>query len=186
MSYPVTRRRFSVAEYHQMIASAILTKEDRVELLNGEIVEMSPISPNHAAAVKRVSKLLYRRVADEVTISVQDPIQLDDFSEPQPDIALVKSRDDFYKRAHPKPADILLLIEVAESSALRDRVVKTPAYANASIPELWIVDLQQDLIERYSDPLNGAYQLIQKVLRGDTLSPRLLPSLVIRVEDLLG
>jgi len=186
MSYPVTRRRFSVADYHQMIASAILTKEDHVELLNGEIVEMSPISPNHAAAVKRVSTLLHRRVADDVTISVQDPIQLDDFSEPQPDIALLKSREDFYKQAHPKPADILLLIEVAESSALRDRLVKSPAYANASIAELWIIDLQQNLIELYTDPLNGAFQLVQKVLRGETLSPRLLPSLVVKVEDILG
>lgn len=186
MSYPVTRRRFSVAEYHQMIANMILTKQDHVELINGEIVEMSPISPNHAAAVKRVSKLLYRRVTDDVTVSVQDPIQLDDFSEPQPDIALLKSREDFYKLAHPKPADIFLLIEVAESSALRDRVVKTPAYAGALIPELWIVDLQQDLIELYTNPLNGAYQRVQKVLRGDTLSPRLLPSLVVEAEELLG
>lgn len=186
MSYPVTRRRFSVAEYHQMIANAILTKEDRVELLNGEIVEMSPISPNHAASVKRVSKLLNRRIDDNVTIGIQDPVQLDDFSEPQPDIALLKSRDDFYKQAHPKPEDIFLLIEVAESSAARDRIVKTPAYAAAFIRELWIIDLQHDLVEVYAEPLNGAYQLVQQVRRGETLSPRLLPSIVLKAEDILG
>ena len=186
MSYAVTRRRFSVAEYHQMIANAILTKEDHVELLNGEIVEMSPISPNHAAGVKRVSKLLNRRVGEDVLIGVQDPIQLSEFSEPQPDVTLLKSRDDFYKQAHPKPDDVLLLIEVAESSAMRDRIVKSPTYAAARIQELWIVDLQQDLIEVHADPLNGAYQLVRQVRRGETLAPRLLPSIVLKAEDLLG
>ncbi len=107
MSYPVARRCFSVAEYHRMIADAIVSKEDHVELLNGDIVEMSPISPTQVACVERVSKLLNRHVAEDVLVGFQDPIQFNDFSGPQPDETLLKSRDDFYKQAHPKADDIL-------------------------------------------------------------------------------
>lgn len=186
MSYPVTRRRFSVAEYHQMVANAILTKEDRVELLNGESVEMSLISPTHAGVVDRINKLLSRKVDDSISVRVQNPIQLNDYSEPQPDICLVKARDDFYRQSHPKANDRLLVIEVAESSALRDRIVKAPVYANALITELWLVDLPKDSVEIYADPLNGVYQSVRQARRGEKFSPRLLPSLAVKVEDLLG
>lgn len=186
MSYPVTRRRFTVVEYHQMIANGILTRDDRVELLNGEIVEMSPISPTHASAVKLITRFFHRRVDDSVVISVQDPIQLDDYSEPQPDIALLKARSDFYKLSHPKVDEILLVIEVAESSVVRDRVVKMPAYARALIAELWLVDLQQDLIEVYHSPANGAYQVVRQARRGETLTPQLLPTLSVQAEEMLG
>lgn len=186
MSYPVTRHRFTVVEYHQMIANGILTREDRVELLNGEVVEMSPISPTHASAVKLINKFFQRRVDDSVIVSVQDPIQLDDYSEPQPDIALLKARSDFYKLSHPQAHDILLVIEVAESSAVRDRVLKAPAYARALIAELWIVDLQQDLIEVYHSPLNGVYQVKRQAQRGGTLMPQLLPTLSVPTDEMLG
>lgn len=186
MSYPVTRRRFNVVEYHQMIANGILTREDRVELLNGEVVEMSPISPTHASAVNLITKFFLRRVDDSVIVSVQNPIQLDDYSEPQPDIALLKARSDFYKLSHPQANDILLVIEVAESSAVRDRIVKAPAYARALIAELWIVDLQQDLIEVYHSPVNGAYQAKRQAQRGETLVPQLLPTLSVPADEMLG
>lgn len=186
MSYPVSRRRFSVAEYHQMIENGILTGEDRVELLNGEIIEMSALSPGHAAGVKRISKLFNRRVADDAIVSVQDPIQLNDLSEPQPDVALLKPRNDFYKQAHPKPEDVFLLVEVAESSAVRDRIVKMPEYAHALIVEFWIVDWQKDLIEVYSQPSGSAYQSIRQVQRGETLVPQLLPSVELTAEEILG
>lgn len=186
MSYPVTRRRFSVAEYHQMIANAILTKQDHVELINGEIVEMSPISPNHAGVVDRINKLLSHKADDSVIVRVQNPIQLDDYSEPQSDLCLVKARDDFYRHSHPKADDVLLVIEVAESSALRDRIVKAPEYAKALIAELWLIDFPKGLIEIFADPLNGSYQSIRQARHDEKLTPRLLPSLVVKVEELLG
>lgn len=186
MSYPVTRRRFSVAEYHQMIENGILTREDRVELLNGEIIEMSPINPSHASIVDLINRLFNRRLDDSVIVRVQNPIQLDDYSEPQPDISLLKMRGDFYKLSHPKVDEILLVIEVAESSAVRDRIVKMPEYANALIADLWIVDLQQDLIEVYSQPFGNAYRSIRQVRRGETLAPQLLPSVVLTAEEILG
>ncbi len=186
MSYPVTRRRFTIDEYHQMAQAGILTDDDRVELVNGEIIEMSPISPNHAGAVNRISRLFNQKVDDTVIVSVQNPIQLNDYSEPQPDIALLKLRDDFYVQDHPHPEDVFLVVEVAESSTVRDRIVKMPAYANALIAELWIVDLQQDLIEIYSDPVNGAYQSIRQTHRGETLAPQSLPLIILKAEDILG
>ena len=186
MSYPVTRRRFTVVEYHQMIANGILTRADRVELLNGEVVDMSPISPTHASAVKLINKFFQRRVDDSIIVSVQDPIQLGDYSEPQPDIALLKSRSDFYKLSHPQANDILLIIEVAESSAVRDRLLKAPAYARALIAELWILDLQQDLIEVYHSPASGAYQAQRQAQRSETLIPQLLPTLSVPTDDMLG
>lgn len=186
MSYSVARRRFTVAEYNQMTEAGILTKYDRVELINGEIIEMSAINSRHAAAVKRLGRFLNRRIGEAALVGVQDPIQLDDYSEPEPDVSLVKLRDDFYAQAHPTPQDVLLIIEVAESSAVRDRVVKMPAYANALISELWIVDLQADFIEVYAQPANGAYQSIRKVRRGETLSPQALPKLVLKADEILG
>ncbi len=186
MALPVPHHRFTVAEYHQMAEAGILEEQDRVELINGEIIEMSPINPFHAGVVDRLNKLFNRKVGASVIVRVQNPIHLDDHSEPQPDIVLVRARDDFYPKSHPTVNDILLVVEVAESSAMRDRIIKMPAYANALIPELWIVDLKQGVIEVYADPVGGVYQYVRKVKRGEKLSPRALPKLVLKANDLLG
>lgn len=186
MALPVPHHRFTVAEYHQMAEAGILAAEDRVELINGEIIEMSPINPSHAGIVDRINKLFNRKIGASVIVRVQNPIHLDDHSEPQPDIALVKARDDFYTQSHPAPEDILLVVEVAESSAMRDRIIKMPAYANALIIELWIVDLKQGVIEVYADPVGGVYQYVRKVKRGEKLSPRALPKPVLKANDLFG
>ena len=186
MSYPIPRRQYTVTEYHQMIAAGVLTKEDRVELLNGEIVEMSPINPSHAAAVDRISRLFHRRAGDEVLVRGQNPVTLDDYSEPEPDLSIVVFRPDFYALSHPRPADVLLLIEVAESSGQKDRLTKQPAYAASGIREYWIVDLPQDLIEVCTQPVESVYQSIRQVARGGSLTPELLPGLTLRAEELLG
>ncbi len=185
MALPVPHR-ITVVEYHQMAAAGILKREDQVELISGEIIEMSPISPGHAGTVDRLNKLLNLKIDDSVIVRIQNPIQLDNYSEPQPDIALVKARDDFYAKAHPTPDDVLLTVEVAESSVVRDRMIKMPAYANALISELWIVDLQADLIEVYTEPANGSYRSIRKVRRGGTLSPQALPVVDLKAEEVLG
>lgn len=186
MSYPATSHCYTVTEYHQMISTGVISEDDRIELLNGEIIEMSAVSPSHAAGVKRAARLFNRRVSHDIIVSVQDPIQLDDFSEPQPDVALLRPRADLYKQSHPKPADILLVVEVAESAVVRDRILKAPAYVRALIAELWIVDLQQDLIEVYLSPASGAYQAQRQAGRGETLVPQLLPTLNVPADEMLG
>lgn len=186
MSVQIERRWFSVEEYDRMIQTGILTEDERVELVEGEIVKMSPIEKLHAACVKRLNAFFHRLVGRDVIISVQDPVHLNDFSRPQPDVALLKLRDDFYVQAHPTPGDILLIVEVADTTASSDRSVKVPLYARAGIPVVWLVDLQRDLIETYAQPANGAYQEVREARRGDTLTLESLPLFKLGVNEILG
>jgi Uma2 family endonuclease len=186
MSVQIERRWFSVEEYDRMIKSGILTADERVELIEGEIVKMSPIGELHAACVKRLNAFFNRLVGRDVIIGVQDPVHLNDFSRPQPDVALLKPRDDFYAQAHPTPDDILLIVEVADTTAASDRAVKVPLYARTGIPVVWLVDLQRDLIEIYARPVNGAYQEAREARRGDTLTLESLPVLKFNVDEILG
>jgi Uma2 family endonuclease len=186
MSVQVERRWFNVDEYYRMIGAGILSEDDRVELIEGEVVKMSPIGKWHAACVKRLNELFVFLVGRTATVSVQDPIRLDDFSEPQPDLALLKRRDDFYSSGHPTPDDVLLVVEVADSSVQYDRLKKIPLYARSGIPEVWLVDLARDLIDVYTRPVNGRYQDVREARRGETLTLSSLPNLVIRVDDILG
>ena len=135
-----TRRKFSTKEYHEIARAGILGEDDRVELIEGEIVEMAPIGSRHASTVARLNKYLSERFANQALVWVQNPMRLNEFSEPQPDVALLRPRSDFYASAHPSPEDILLVIEVAETSVDYDRNVKAPLYASAGVRELWLVD----------------------------------------------
>lgn len=177
---------FTVDDYMRMLEAGILTEDDRVELIEGGIIKMSPIGDPHAGCVKKTTALFYRIVGDRVVISVQDPIRLNDYSEPQPDVALLKPRKDYYAQAKPTPADVLLIVEVADSSIDYDRRVKMPLYARALIPVVWLVDLNAEAIEVYSQPANGAYQVMQTAHRGDRLTLESLPDLVIMADDILG
>lgn len=136
MSVQLLRRSFTVEEYHRMAEAGILREDDRVELLEGEIVEMTPIGSRHAACVDRLNQLGVRGVGPRAIVRVQSPVRLGERSEPQPDLTLLRARPDFYAHAHPGPADVLLIIEVAEASADADRTVKMPLYARAAIPEV--------------------------------------------------
>src|SRR5215213_9412762 len=149
-SVQVNRRSFTVAEYERMGQFGIFSEDDRVELVRGEIIEMSPIGERHAASVNVLDEIVRERLKRTVTVSVQNPIQLDDYSEPQPDIAVLKRRDDFYRHAHPRPEDVLVVIEVSDSTLDLDRTVKLPLYAAAGIPEAWVVNLPEERIEVYS------------------------------------
>jgi Uma2 family endonuclease len=186
MSVQIERRWFSVDEYDRMIEAGIFTEDDRIELIDGEVVKMSPVGNSHAACVKRSTAIFYQQVAQQVVISVQDPIQLDDYSKPQPDIALLKPRKDFYAQSPPTPADVLLLVEVADSSVAYDRGVKIPLYARAGISEVWLVDLPREVIEVYAQPANSVYQSVYEARRGDRLTLASLPKFELRVDDLLG
>lgn len=182
----VTRKRFTTHEYEQIIAAGVIAEDDRVELLEGEIVEMSPLGPQHSACVSRLTSLFFQLGSQQVIIRVQDPIRLGDFSEPQPDIAIVQKRDDFYVGGHPEPEDVLLLVEVAESSLTYDRDLKMPIYARAGIPEVWIVALLPQVVDVYRSPGETGYREIQQLRRGDTLTAVNLPELRLAVESVLG
>ena len=186
MAVQARRRLFTIDEFHRMAAAGIFREDDRVELLAGEIVQKTPIGSRHAACVSRLNRLLYERLGSECIVRVQDPIRLDDYSEPQPDLAVVKPRGDFYSDAHPTAAEVLLVIEVADTSADADRGEKAPLYARSRIPETWIVDLDGRVVDVYTRPHMTGYQQHQRFGSGDRLSSERLPALTLSVADLVG
>lgn len=186
MSVPLKRYQFNVAEFYRMADAGILTPDDSVELIEGEIIEMSPTGSPHAACVDRINRLLNRLVGDAAIVRVQSPIRLNDFSEPQPDLALLRPREDFYARAHPTPGDVLLVVEVADTSAGYDRGVKVPLYARSGIREMWLVDLSREKIEVYARPVGGSYQQSAEVGRGESVTSAAVPGLALAVEEIIG
>lgn len=179
-----TRRRFTADEYRRMAEAGILAEDERIELIAGEIVEMSPIGVRHADCVIALTNLLGALVGREVSSSVQNPIRLATDGEPQPDLALL--RQGRYRQALPTADDVLLLIEVADSSRDYDRKVKLPLYAAAGIAEVWLVDLVAETIERYTEPRDGRYSRLVVAGRGATSTSIVLPALAIPVDDILG
>jgi Uma2 family endonuclease len=167
-----------------MMEAGILSESDHVELIDGEVIEMSPIGSRHAACVDRLNRFLNK--LDDVIVRVQNPIRLDDFSEPQPDISLLRMNADFYAHGHPTPLDVLVVVEVADSSTEFDRAVKLPLYAEALIPEFWLVNLPDERIEAFSHPSNGVYQKSQELKRGDKLTSTTIPGLSLSVDAILG
>ena len=186
MSAQLEPRRFNVTEYYKMAKAGILKPDDRVELIEGEIIKMSAIGSPHAACVSRLVRLLAKAMGDTAILSPRNPVRLDDFSEPVPDIALLKPRKDYYGARHPKPADALLLIEVADSTLLKDRNIKVPLYARARIVETWLVNLPKETVEVYSDALNGKYRKCQKFKRGQVVKSPTVKGLALKVNEILG
>jgi Uma2 family endonuclease len=179
------RRLISRDEYRRMAEAGILAEDERVELLAGELIYMSPIGSKHAACLMKCLSLLGRLLPEQVIVSPQNPILLGDFSEPEPDLALLRHRDDFYAEQLPGPEDVLLLIEIADTSVIKDREIKLPLYAEAGIPELWILNLPGQLLEIYRQPEGKSYRE-QHILRpGDEIQPLALPSLQIEVGQML-
>jgi Uma2 family endonuclease len=178
--------RFTISQYHQMSEAGILSENDKVELINGEIIEMSPIGRRHAACVDRINRLFSNILGIKVIVRVQNPILLNNLSEPEPDIALLKPRADFYESGHPQPQDIFLLIEVADSSIEYDRDVKIPLYASSGITEVWLVDIYQQVITVYRYPTEHDYRDIQTLSRGEKLSISAFPENNLFVDDILG
>ncbi|HEX8147424.1 MAG TPA: Uma2 family endonuclease [Pyrinomonadaceae bacterium] len=186
MSVQVVKRSFTVAEYRRMVEVGILSEDDRVELIDGEVFEMSPIREPRAASVDVLNEIVRDRLGRSVIVRVQGPIQLGDFSEPQPDVSILKRREDFYRGAHPRPEDVLLVIEVSDSTLVFDRKVKVPLYARAGIPEAWVVNLPEERVEVYSDPVGGEYQTVRSYARGRRVESHALTSLRISVSKILG
>jgi Uma2 family endonuclease len=193
MVLELKRKQFDVTQYHQMIATGLLCEGDRLELIEGEILEMAAIGSRHSAQVNRLNRLL-SGVLPDVMIAVQNPIELGLRSEPQPDIVLLRWRDDYYEVSHPTPEDCLLVIEVADSTLefdsrsgrLSQRDVKAPMYSRSGIGEYWLVDLQGQAIECYRQPTELGYQQMVRYGRGGSLSPIEFPHLSLRVDQILG
>jgi Uma2 family endonuclease len=180
----IPRLAFTIEQFHRMGQSGIFAIDQRLELISGEIVEMSPIGTRHVAGVNRLVDL-FRKI-DQVYISVQNPVQLSDASLPQPDVALLRRREDFYASAYPEPADVLLLVEAADTSLAYDRDVKVPLYAQAGIAEVWLVDLNKPELTVYRSPVNGKYTEVRYPQPADTVGPVLLPEASYFVEQIVG
>ena len=171
-------------QYHLMHEAGVFQDGDRLELVNGEIQTMSPIGRKHVACIIRLVKLFEKKLGDRVMVSAQNSVRLDNHAEPQPDIAILKWRDDFYHEALPTPDDILLIIEVADSSLDYDRHVKAPLYAAAGIPEMWLFDVNKKIIEGYSQPSPNGYKLIRRYDEGDNLSILAFPDVTFNWNEL--
>lgn len=182
----VRRRRFTVDEYYRMAEAGVLHEDDRVELIDGEVISMSPIGNRHGAAVDRLTELLVLRLAPRATVKVQNPLRIDQHSEPQPDLVVARRREDFYAAGHPRPDDTLLVVEVGDTSARFDRVVKAPLYARSGVPEVWLVDVVADEVRVLRAPGPEGYTDDAVKRRGEVISPGAFPDLVLRVDDVLG
>ena len=176
-----TRRRFTVAEYYAMAKAGILNENDRVELLDGDIIRMTPIGDWHAANVDLLNHSLNKILNDRAIVRVQGPARLNPNSEPQPDVLLMRWRDDFYRGGHPRPSDILLLIEVSDTTIDYDRTAKLSAYARAGIPEVWIISRDDRRIESYTNPSEGTYSNIRHATPTDTIAPQAFPDVTLKV-----
>ena len=185
MPVELQRRRFTVDEYYAMADAGILHEDDRVELIEGEIVQMAAIGSRHAACVNRLTRLLVEQAGDDAVVTVQNPVRLSDLSEPQPDFALLRPRDDFYGTSHPRPPDTLLIVEVAHTTLGYDREIKLPLYATAGVPEVWIVDVEGGVVEVYAEAGEGAYAVEERVGPGGVLRPRRLPDVEVSVDAVL-
>ena len=183
---PVERWRFTVDDFYRMGDVGIFPPEARVELVDGDVIKMAPIGPRHNAIVIRLAEIMHERLARQVTRTVRGPLWLQPFSNPQPDILILKRREDFYRNANPTAADVHLVIEVSDSTLTYDRDTKGPMYAQAGILDYWIVNLAGDRLLVYRDPRNGAYQSVETLTREDTVAPLAFPALSISVADILG
>lgn len=180
------KRLFTVEEYYQMYEAGLFANGERVELIRGEIIKMSPIGRRHAACVDRCNYTFAYKLGKKVIIRIQNPLALDNNSEPEPDLMLLKCRDDFYESGHPQPTDVLLLIEVADSTIDSDRTLKIPVYAEDGIAEVWLIDINNACIEVYLQPTSEGYQEFCKYYRGQNLSILAFPDVSIAVDEILG
>jgi len=185
-SVRIVHHKFTVDDYYRMLEIGVLAEDDRVELIDGEVREMCPIDPVHAANIDRLNRLLSRRINEQTIIRVQNPIRLHDNTEPIPDLTLVRWQDDFYEHHHPLPADVLILIEVANTSLAYDRKEKLPRYAAAGIPEVWLINIARQTIEQYTTPANGQYTERVVLNRGQTLTPKAIDGIELTVDQIFG
>lgn len=181
---PLPYHRWSVTEYHQMAQSGLLDETDRVELIEGELIDMAPIGCKHAFRVDCLARALQLAAGMDYLVRVQNPILLGEHNEPQPDIAVVQDKN--YAESHPTAEDVLLIVEVSDTTLQYDREVKLSLYARHGIPEVWLLDVKAGELTVYREPDEGQYQMIRKPAVIETVSPMRVPDVAIRLAELLG
>lgn len=182
----LTRHRFTLEEWERLGRLGFFSEDDRVELIDGEIVDMAPAGPRHANCVKQLNRLLSRQVGDAAVVSVQDPIRVSEGNQPQPDLALLRPPLDRYAQVLPAAKDVLLVIEVADTSLVSDRDTKARIYGEAGIPEYWLVDLNADRVVALTRPGAKGYEQSRTAAGGEILAPILVPDVAVPVTQSLG
>jgi Uma2 family endonuclease len=183
---PVVKRwRLSVDDYHRMAKAGILHEDDRVELIEGELIEMAAIGSHHFASVNSLNGRFGEHAAGRYIVSIQNPVRLSRHSEPEPDVVVLRMRADRYADSLPGPEDVLLVVEVADTTLAYDRRVKLPLYAAAGIPDTWLVNLPRRSIEVHREPQGNRYQQVTVYRRGESITPLALPEISIAVDDIL-
>jgi Uma2 family endonuclease len=180
------KRRFTLEDLERMVEAGIINEDERVELIGGEVVEMMAIGHRHAACVKRLNRIFSLGLGERVVVGVQDPVRLQAVEGPQPDLTIARPRTDFYASGHPTPDDILLLVEVGDTSLPYDRTTKVPLYARHGVRELWVVDLSAELVEVHRRPAREGYLEVRQLRRGDSVAPEALDDFSVSVEMILG
>ena len=183
---PVRPRRFTTSEFHKMVEAGILPEESGWEVIDGYLIDKMTIGSRHASVVKRLNKVLSNLLGDRYIIGIQDPIHIDDFNEPEPDISVLRSRDDFYSESHPGPDDVVLAIEISDTSANYDRNVKLSLYAKAGLAEVWLIDAANGCVEQFSSPVAGQYVTLTRYCSDETLHSVSISELAIEIDTILG
>lgn len=181
---PLKRHKLSVEDYHRMGDAGVLAPGARVELIDGEVIDMAPIKSQHASVVGVLSSFFFRNIGEAGTVFCQSPICLPPDSEPQPDIVVLKYRADYYRNYLPNASEVLLLIEVSDTTAAYDRRIKLPLYARHGIREVWIFDLKAERLEIHSDPKGKSYGSLERLGKRDKVSPRLIPGLILDLREI--
>ncbi len=182
----IPRHRFTVDDFARLGEAGIFTEGDRVELIDGEIRDMTPIGQPHAWIVNRLTRRLVMRLADRAYVSVQNPLRLDGHSEPLPDLVVARGGEDDYADRHPEAGDVLLVIEVADSSLRYDRAEKMPRYARSGIPEAWLVDVTDRAVTVYTAPGSGGYASGQVFRQGAEIESTAVAGLHVTVDEIIG
>jgi len=182
----IAPKRFCVDDFRKMTEAGILPEESGWEIIDGYLMDKMSIGSRHAGTVKRLNRKLTEFLKDRAIVSIQDPVHIDQYNEPEPDIALLKPREDFYTETHPTPEDVLLLIEVSDSTVEYDREIKKTLYAGAGIGEVWLVNLRDNTVEVYSQPKNGNYHLARILESGEVIESVSVENLTLEIKDILG
>ncbi|MCY7316469.1 MAG: Uma2 family endonuclease [Rubrivivax sp.] len=180
----LARHRLTVEHYHRMAEAGILPPGQRTELIDGEIIDMAPIGTRHAALVRKLGRVLELQAGNAYTVSVQNPLRLSDQSEPEPDLVLLTYRADSYEHAHPTPADVKLLIEVADTTLRYDTQIKLPLYARHGVSEVWVFDLEAHRLHRWRQPQGDAYTLLDSLDHGSAMTLAAAPGLTLDLSSL--
>lgn len=182
----VSKKLFTADEFERMYDVGILPESGRFELIRGEIIEMPPPKPPHSGRVNRLITVFTSKLGRSVVVSVQNPFLIDLYSEPFPDVALLKPSDDFYQTVHPGPNDVLLLVEVSHTTVSYDKNVKAPLYAESGAPEYWQLDVKKEVLIVRTDPQDGEYQNVRIFRHGENIAIGKLPSFSFSIDEILG